>query len=265
VRYLSKNTQSIDLARSVVFFILVIAALYGHADVTIPVTTGTTSTCLGKLYSTILVPGGWGSSTDTTLATKFAQSDAGILGITMFFEVRPNSAYPPQGNQAMNAISFAFLNTNLASNITPSSYTTFKSQIKYQSAVWTRRSDGSGDLVSPEITELPDVLNEAPSSANCTGLLYSWTLAQNYINYYVGNSTAYGHTPAYSIDVQPNYANPTTGEFFFNSTGKQPSVSSSRKYNLYSAKQFYVPSGANMYFWGINDAKLRNSPPPNFY
>ncbi len=238
------------------FFIL--AATFCHADVTITVKPGSTATCLGALYNTILIPGGWGTAGDTTLATKFAQSDTGILGLTIFFEARPTTSFPNPGNQAMNAMVFAFLNTNLATNITPSNYTTFKSQTKYQSSVWVRKSDGSGNLVSPEITELPDILNESPDSGDCAGLLYSWILAQNYINYYFnGASTAANHTPPYSIPVGPRDANPTTMEFFFNSTGNLPGVSSSRKWNLFSAGNFYTPTNAIMYFWGINDAKLK--------
>lgn len=266
-RVTSRETRNGVAKRSMLLlFAVLVATLYAHADVTIPVTSGTSPTCLGSLYSTILVPGGWGAITDTTIATTFAQSDTGILGLTMFFEVRPNTAFPPNGNQAMNAISFAFMNTHLASNITPSNYSTFKSQIKYQSAVWVRQSDGSGNLASPEITQLPTILNGSPTSADCIGLLYSWTLAQNYVNYYFnGASSAAGHAPAYSIDVTEQTANPTRLEIFFNSTGNLPSVSSSRKYNLFSAGNFYVPSGALMYFWGINDAKLLNPPYPNFY
>jgi hypothetical protein len=267
MRVISRRAYNQSTLCSVLLlFIFMVATLYAHADVTIPVTSGTSPTCLGSLYSTILVPGGWGAITDTTIATTFAQSDTGILGLTLYFEVQPNSAYPSPGEQAMNAMAFAFMNTHLASNITPTSYSTFKSQIKYQSAVWSRQSDGSGNLVSPESTELPTVLNGSPTSGSCIGLLYSWTLAQNYVSYYFnGVSTAAGHTAAYSIDVTNQDANPTSQEIFFNATGSLPSVSSSRKYNLYSVGTFNSPSGAPNYFWGINDAKLLNPPYPNFY
>lgn len=262
MRVISRRAHKQSTRCSVLLlFIFMVATLYSHADVTITVVSGTSPTCLGSLYSKILVPGGWGSISDTTIATQFAQSNEGVLGLTMFFEVRPNSTYPPHGNQAMNAIAFASMNTHLASNITPREYSTYKSQIKFQSKVWTRQSNGSGDLASTEKAELPGILNEAPTSANCTGLLYSWTLAQNYINYYYYT----GHTPAYSIDVTEMNANPTRQEIFFNSTGNLPSVLSSRRWNLFSAGTFYVPSGAPMYFWGINDAKLLNPPYPNFY
>ena len=157
----------------------------------------------------------------------------------------------------MNAVAFSFMNTHLASNITPSNYSSFKSQIKYQSKVWSRKPDGSGDLASTEAGELPGFLNESPTSANCVGLLYSFTMAQNFINYYFnGVSTAANHTPAYFVDVTERNSNPTQLEIFFNATGKLPGVSSSRKNNLFSVGNYYSPSNSLNYFWGINDAVL---------
>src|ERR1035441_2058848 len=119
---------------------LAVAVAYSYADVTINVVSGSTSTCLGSLYSRILVPEWWGSSSDTNLATTYARSDVGVLGITLFLEVRPNSLWPSPGNDAMKAITYSFLNVNRATNITPSNYSTFKSQIKYQSSAWVRQS-----------------------------------------------------------------------------------------------------------------------------
>ena len=124
----------------------------------------------------------------------------------------------------------------------------------------------AGNMNSLQTSQLPTILNEAPTSADCQGLLYSWTLAQNYINYYnPGNSSASGHAPAYSIDVQDRDANPTTAEFFFNATGSLPSVSSSRKWYLQSLGTWNSPSGKRNYFWTITDAKLLNPPYPSFY
>ena len=264
IRKLTRNVLLIRLSFLICF--LAILAIRSYADVTITVKQGSTSTCLGSLYQQVLVPEGWGASTDTNLATTYARSDVGVLGITLYLEIRPNSTWPNPGNQAMNAIVFSFLNTHLSSNITPASYSTFKSQIKYQSAAWTRQQDGSGDLVSSGNTTLVNALNASPTSGDCLGLMYSFAMAQSFVNYYYsGVSAAAGHTPLYSINVEPLNANPTSQEIFFNSTGSLPAVLSSRKVNLFSVGNYAAPSGKLMYFWGISDAKLLNPPYPKFY
>ena len=115
-----------------------------------------------------------GSSSDTNLATTFARTDVGVLGITLFLEVRPNATWPNPGNDAMKAITYSFINVHRATNITPSSYSTFKSQTKYQSAAWVRKSDGSGNLVTDGDTSLTNALNSDPSSTDCAGLLRAY-------------------------------------------------------------------------------------------
>ena len=67
--------------------ILLFACGSAAADITIPVTSGNSPTCVGRLYSDILKPSGWGS--DNGAATRFVQSPEGVLGVTMFFEIGP--------------------------------------------------------------------------------------------------------------------------------------------------------------------------------
>jgi len=81
-----------------------------HADVTITVTQRSGATCLGRMYSDILQPGGWGALGDTTAPTRFVQSDQGTLGLTLFFEARPNDNSNYSSGLVMQAIGFTAIN-----------------------------------------------------------------------------------------------------------------------------------------------------------
>lgn len=115
--------------------ILLLSAISAAADVTITVVSSPTQTCLSRMYSDILVPGNWGTATDTTAATKFAQSDMGTLGLTLFFEARPadNSNY--NSYQVMEAIGYAAINRTSTTGFLPRGYTAFKAVTKNMSSV----------------------------------------------------------------------------------------------------------------------------------
>src|ERR1039458_8768552 len=64
-----------------------------EAQVNIPVGSGPYPTCLGQMYSDILWPTNFvgNGNYDPNAPTAFANSNYGVLGLTIFFEVRPRS------------------------------------------------------------------------------------------------------------------------------------------------------------------------------
>jgi hypothetical protein len=82
-----------------------------HANITIPVSSGTSPTCVGQLYSQILIPSGWGN--DSGAATRFVQSPEGTLGVTIFFEIGPYgelASYADTGREAMFGVGEVSIN-----------------------------------------------------------------------------------------------------------------------------------------------------------
>lgn len=82
------------------------------SQMTIPAEpTSPTPTCLGRLYTDILVPSGWGD--DANAGTRFIQSDEGALGLTIEYELRVNgnaNTYWQSGSQAMFGIGEVSIN-----------------------------------------------------------------------------------------------------------------------------------------------------------
>lgn len=207
-----------------------------------------TPTCLGRLYHEILVPSGWGTLSDLTAATKFANSDQGTLGLTIFFEVRPNagSDYSASGQAVEQSIGFTALNLNSTIGFMSSNYTTFKAKTKKMSEVWEHYYDGSGNLNSTQKTALISILNETPTSQNCNGLIYALQMGQN-ISAKNGGGNDPGHPPANIFNVG-TYA---PGSLWFNSSGTSPS-SGAFFINSFNTPKY--PSGSyTWYFYGQNN------------
>jgi hypothetical protein len=134
-------TGGISMKRLIKFGImLTLSTLTLHAEVTIPVPpgyTGNDGTCLARLYSDVLVPANWGGVGNANSPTQFAQSNAGTLGLTIFFEVRPNSE--PNGvpfSAAMSGIGITAVNRfNNTSGFLNRNLTTMKAITKDMSNV----------------------------------------------------------------------------------------------------------------------------------
>ena len=236
----------------VVAVVIAVACRPAKADITIPVTSGSTPTCLGRLYSDILIPSGWGPVSDTTAATRFAQSNEGTLGFTIFFEVRPVTGWNTTDtatSETMNSIGFTALNRNSVTGFISSHITGVRAITKNMSAVWVNTNDGSGDLQTTQKNALPGILNSSPQSANCTGLIYSLEMGQNITQKYP--DAVDGNPPANNFTVS-NWA---PRDLWFNSTGNSPSS------NAYQISAFTVPrSGgttASWYFFGQNGVSLK--------
>lgn len=243
--------------------VAIFASHSARADVQITVLFGSTPTCLGRLYNQIIVPGGYGTATDTTAATRFFRTDEGTLGLTLFFEIQPVSVTDNITNEALLSVGFTAVNRTRVTNVVPAQYKTVKSITKNMSAVWsnsnTTPTDGTGDLAAKEKTELPQYLGEAPTSQHCEGLIYSLVLAQNMALGALNEVVQ----PAYPIQAAggmingPPLRSPMPSTLFFLSNPNPPSVSSSRKANLVELGYLGVPRfggvTAPYYFWTIND------------
>lgn len=200
-----------------------------------------------------MVPSGIGTVSDTTAATRFAQSDAGILGFAIFFEDRPaqsGSTISVSENDVLESIGYTALNRNKTTGFVSSHLTTFKAIIKNMSAVWVNTNDGSGNLQSTQQTALPNILNEAPTSGDCNGLIYSLELAQDLSLKPFGSSQ-----PITPVNAYIGLYNAAPGTLWFNSTGNSPNG------NAYLSNNFAVPryggGTATWYFYGQNGVTLK--------
>jgi hypothetical protein len=192
---------------------------FSHADVTVVVAPGSTPTCLGRLYNEIIVPSGYGTSTDLNAATRMLQTDEGALGLTIFFEVRPNGSSNTEsvaGTDVMQSVGFTALNRNMTTGFVSSHLTSFKAITKNMSAVWVNTNDGSGDLQSKQMKAFPGILNEAPNSQDCGGLIFSLEMAQNI------SRNPFGGTSGFLPAVTMQYRNAAPASLWFNSTGQSP-------------------------------------------
>lgn len=233
-------------------FLACACSVSAKADITIPVTSGPNPTCLSTLYNQVLTPSGWGPTSDTTAATRFAQSNQGTLGFTIFFEVRPvtsaNSSDTSTSN-TMNAIGAVALNRQSVSGFVSSRLTGFKAVTKDMSSVWVRTNDGSGDLQATQKAALPVILNGSPTSADCNGLIYALQAGQN-VAAELSDAADPGHPTSNNFYVTNNFSQ----DLWFNSTGNKPSS------NAYYLGGTTVPrSGASAlyYFYGQNGVALK--------
>lgn len=241
---------------------LVLPTLILHAEVTIPVSssfTGNDGTCLARLYNEVLIPANWAGTAygNPNAATQFARSNSGTLGLTIFFEVRPNT--DPNGvpfSAAMSGIGFTavnrfhtsgFLNRNLT---TLNAITKLKAITKNMSNVWSKNSsnqyDGTADLVSADSALLSTILAGASNSQNCAGLIWSFEMAQSVL-YFTDTGYDEGHN-VYRTQVQSYF--PKT--LWFRSSSGSPSG------NAYLIKSLQIPSCGGVgtfYFWGQNGVK----------
>jgi hypothetical protein len=225
--------------------ILLLAIPIAHADITIPVTSGSSPTCLGRLYSDVLIPSRWGTVTDLNAATNFAQSEQGTVGFTIFFEVRPNAGadYSVGGQDVLRTIGLTAINRTSTTGFVNSHYTTFKAITKNMSAVWVSVPDGSGDLQSTQKNALPGILNGAPTSQDCNGLIYALQIGQN-IAAIEGNEPT--HPPSRNLTMYTSAA----GSLWFNTSGHSPNGNA---YFIDTLSTPKFPSGYNNWsFYGQN-------------
>jgi hypothetical protein len=160
------------------------------------------------------------------------------------------------GTEAMAGVAATAINRSNSDNIDMTNYPGnpwMNLATKDQSpGIWVVNKQGSGALKSSFNSKLIPILNGAPQTQDCNGLMYSWAMAIASLNRYTNGSTALGN---------PQTANPTnlfTGTLFFNTNGSTPSVLSSRQASLQRlgiANAPGYPSGVfTWYFWTITDA-----------
>lgn len=239
---------------------------FARAQVSIPVSFGSAATCLSQMYTDILWPNAPASNGtyDVNAPTTFANTGQGILGLEIFFEVRPygyESIYDSStsgGSEAMASVAVTAINRSYTNNIDMTNYPDDPSltmAAKDQSpSIWTINKQGTGGLKSTYSSLLKSILNGAPHTQNCDGLMYSWAMGIATYNKYAVN---YGSSYV-SLTANPTNEFPRT--LFFNTNGSTPSVLASRKANLQEiglANAPKYPSGSYpWYFWTITDATL---------
>lgn len=149
---MSRGTSVKYFVRFMIALLAIFANRIAYADVQITVQTGPTPTCVGRLHAQIIGPGGYGTATDKTAATRFVQTNEGTLGLTLFFEVKPTSSIDMNTDQALLSIGFVAVNRTLVTNVVPAQYKTFRSITKNMSGVWSNAAttpvDGTGNLAA---------------------------------------------------------------------------------------------------------------------
>jgi hypothetical protein len=272
-------TQRISLPVMFKLLTLLLAFAVFHdvsqAQVSLPVTSSSNATCLGQMYSDILWPSSYVGNGyyDPNGPTNFANSNEGVLGLTIFFEVRPfgyesvydSGGYGEGGSEAMASVAATAINRSRTNNVdvsnAPGDPWIILATKDMSPSIWSVNKQGTGGLQSGMYSTLISILNGAPQTQNCNGLMYSWAMA-------IAASDAQNNG---TLQI-PQTANPTNifpGTLFFNTDGSVPSVSSAQKpflqeLGLTQAPKY--PSGAYpWYFWTITDATTFGNFPAMLY
>ena len=246
-----------------------------EAQVSIVVGSGPYPTCLGQMYSDILWPtrSAGNGSYDPNAPTSFANSNEGVLGLTIYFEVKPNGyqsfydseGYGAGGSEAMASVAATAINRSSTNNIDTTNYPNdlwLTLAAKDMSpTIWTVNSKATGGLKSAMNTQLINTLAGAPHTQACDGLMYSWAMAIAALDAHASGNLAV------PLAADPTNIFPKT--LFFNSDGSVPSVAKSRVNSLVDlgvAQAPRSPSGAfPWYFWTITDATTYPNFPPFLY
>lgn len=245
------------------------------AQVSIPVVSAPNPTCVDQMYSDILWPSGYtpNQNYDPNGPTNFANSNEGVLGLTIYFEVRPygyesvydSSSYGAGGTQVMASVAATAINRSRTNNVdvtnAPGDPWIILAAKDMSSSIWTVNKQGTGGLKSSFYNSLVSILNGAPNTQNCNGLMYSWAMA-------IAASNAQNNGTL----RQPQTATPTNifmGTLFFNSNNTVPSVSNAEKPYLSElgiANAPGYPSGYfPWYFWTITNAQTFGNFPAMLY
>lgn len=231
------------------------------SQMTIPAEpTSPTPTCLGRLYTDILIPSGWGS--DANAGTRFIQSNEGTLGLTIEYELRVNgdaTTYWPSGSRAMFGIGEVsinrWLNDEKVVRIEDWRWgQDLRSKIENASQVWHHDyHQGKGVLLQKFRVPFYATLNGPPDTSDCKGLLYSLVFAQNILA--TGGYEYDGHPPAYYIPLNSKAA--YRAIYYRSNTTDAPSVNDQEKSyrSLVSQWEFPYPGQkvSNEYFWTLTN------------
>lgn len=247
-----------------IYFLFCLVPTFAEAQVNIPVSFGKTPTCLAQMYTDILWPNGNASygTYDTNAPTAFANSAQGVLGLDIFFEVRPygyqnvENTRSVGGTDAMASVAATAINRSNTNNIDMSNYPGNPWLIlatKDQSpSIWVVNKKGTGGLKLSFNSTLISILNGGQHTMDCDGLMYSLAMGIAAYNKYAVPYEASN----VSLSADPTNIFPRT--LFFNTNGSTPSVLSSRRQYLQligEAQAPLYPKGyAPWYFWTITDA-----------
>ena len=203
-------------------FALLILLLTGQvatAELTVPVQSGGTPTCLSRVYTEILQPANWG--TDSNAATRFIQSIEGTLGVTMFFEIGPYGNFDSYSYNAKNAMWGVgvvslnrYRNNDSIENINNHGEVAkggFKAVIKESQAWHHETYHGEGTLLEGQRNRFYSILNGDPNNLDCSGLIGSFRLSIGFVEVYWGTS----NTLPSAVQIQPS---PTPRALFYASS-----------------------------------------------
>jgi len=227
--------------------------LYADTTITVPAGfTGNDGTCLSRLYNDVLIPANYGltASGNPTAPTQFAQSTAGALGLTIFFETRPNVEPngPPVG-AAMAGIGYVDVNRFHTSGFINRNLKSLKAVVKDSSVIWAKTSsnkyDGTADLIGADGNLLASTMTGSQSSGDCAGLIWSFEVALSVL--YMTDSGDPGHN-TYRIAVESYFPN----ALWWRSSSGSPDGKS------YLVNSVLIPSCGGqrtLYFWGETGVK----------
>lgn len=186
----------------------------------------------------------------------------GVLGLTIFFEVRPygyepvydNSNVGTSGSDAMRGVAATAINRSRSNNVDVSNspgdpWLTLATK-DMSPSIWKVNKAGTGGLQSSFYSKLIAILNGAQHTQDCDGLMHSWQMAIAMGNEYAN----FGMRAPVSLDT----TSPFPGTLFFNTDDSVPSVSKAQVAFLrklgFSAAPVYPSSAVDWWFWGLTDA-----------
>ena len=191
------------------------------AQITVPAITSSSSpTCLGRLLNNIGVPQNASAEQSRAALQSFLNSSAGVMGLGIFYEVRPDK-YVTNANdptyQAALGVGFIYINryeSNWGLALQNRSLITAIQQASTPIFANARTDPGNPALFSKYNQLTTNILNGGPNTGDCNGLMFSFDLARSIIDYVFDN----GHYNSQRLagrDLQ--VFNPIGNALYFNS------------------------------------------------
>jgi hypothetical protein len=181
-----------------------LSAFPAYSQLTInPNATTPTPTCLGRLYSDLIIPGQYPDG------NTFIQSPEGTLGVTIFFEIGPSGEPGTEGytgTEAMIGVGETsinrFRNNDSVQNVNDHGEISKGGIIAVikESDAWHHETyHGEGTLLEGQRNRFYSILDGDPHTQDCGGLVWSLIVGENVIQQYNGGGG--GHIPPQAVDL----------------------------------------------------------------
>jgi hypothetical protein len=186
--------------------------------ITVPgITSSSTPTCLGRLFDNMGVPDNASAGQMQSALQGFLNSSAGVMGIGMFFEVRPNG-YPTNPNdgdyQAALGVGFVYINRYMSNWGYALQNRSLITAIQQASTPIFSNRNGDPALFSKYNQALTNVLNGGANTGDCNGLMFSFDLSRSILDYVFDNGRYHSQRLA-GRDLQ--VYNPVDNALYFHS------------------------------------------------